>query len=191
MSSPCLSNVSCSLTCITIYKSPAGAPFSPASPSPATLKFVSSSAPAGIFISSFLVFFTTPVPSHIWQSLFMYFPCPRHFPHVAVVEKMPKGVLWVCLFTPEPLQSGQFTMSDSDSAPEPWHFEQDSSLGTMICLVAPAAASSKVISISYLKSAPLLGPLLLLPPNGFPPPKKLSNMLAKSKLEPDIKSEKS
>src|SRR3989338_2874867 len=138
--------------CITIYKSPGLVPFSPASPSPDTLRLVPSSAPAGTLISSFLVFFTTPVPSHNAHSFFIYFPCPLHFLHVAVVAKIPNGVLCVCLLTPAPLQSGQFTMSESDSAPEPWHFEHCSSLGITICLAAPLAASSRAISISYLKS---------------------------------------
>src|SRR3989338_597958 len=174
-----------------MYKSPASVPFSPASPSPATLRFVPSSAPAGILISSFLVFLTTPVPSQAAHSFFMYFPWPWHFPQVVVVEKIPNGVLCVLLCIPLPLQLGQFTMSDSDSAPEPWHFAHCSSLGTTTCFTVPVNASSKSISISYLKSAPLLR-VLFLEPKGLPP-KKLSKMLSKSKLFPvsDIKSLKS
>src|SRR3989338_2117337 len=92
---------------------------------------------------------------------------------------------------PEPLQSGQVAISELFSAPEPWHFVHCSNLGTIICFVAPEAASSKVISRSYLKSLPLFGPLLLAE-RKLPPPKKLSKMSSKSKPAPeDIKSEKS
>jgi len=54
-----------------MYRSPGDAPFSPASPSPETLRFVPSSAPAGTFISSFLVFLITPVPSQTAHSFFI------------------------------------------------------------------------------------------------------------------------
>src|SRR3989338_3344092 len=165
-------------------------PLSPASPPPWTLKLVPSTAPAGILISIFLVFCTTPLPLHSWHSFLTYLPWPRHFLHVVVVENNPNGVLCVLVVAPLPLQSGHADMSSGSSAPEPWHFSHSSSLGMPTVLVAPNAASSSSISKSYLKSEPLCL-LLALPP---PPPKKFSNMLSKSKPMPpisDIKSEKS
>src|SRR3989338_1844598 len=119
----------------------------------------------------------------------MYLPCPLHFLHVVVVENNPKGVLCVLVDTPLPLHSSQVTMSFALSAPVPSHLSHSSSLGTFTALVAPKAAFSNSISMSYLKSEPLC--LLLVFP---PPPKKFSKILSKSIPKPpisDMKSEKS
>src|SRR3989344_6987846 len=173
-----------------MYKSPDEVPLSPDSPPPCTLRLVPSTAPAGILTSIFLVFWTTPLPSHSWHSFLMYFPWPLHFLHVAVVENSPKGVLWVLVEAPLPLHSSQVMMPDLLSAPVPSHFSHSSMRGTLMVLAAPNAASSSSISKSYLKSEPLC--LLLCLP--WPPPKKFSNMLSKSNQKPpdsDMKSEKS
>src|SRR3989338_5841856 len=118
--------------CTITYKSPASAPFSPASPSPLILRFVPSSAPAGIFISIFLVFLTMPFPLHSGQGFFMWLPLPWHFLHVVVLANIPKGVLWVILITPVPLQSGQFAISGSFLVPNPLQFSHFSSRGIVI-----------------------------------------------------------
>src|SRR3989338_1465384 len=164
MSFPCLLNILWGLTWITTYKSPACIPLSPDSPSPWILKFVPSTAPAGIFISIFLVFSTTPLPLHSWHSLLMYFPWPLHFLQVVVVENSPKGVLCVLVLTPLPRHSSHVMISSGLSAPVPLHLWHSSSFNTLIVFAAPKAASSSSISKSYLKSEPLCLLLALPPP---------------------------
>ena len=67
--------------------------------------------------------------------------------------------------------------------PSPWQVEQVSFLFILIYLSVPKKASSKLISKSYLKSAPFLGPWLdfaeVLPPEN-PPPKKDEKISPKS-----------
>src|SRR3989338_1519597 len=127
-----------------------------------------------------------PVPSHVGHSIFMNFPVPWHFGQVVVVENNPKGVLCVLLTTPWPPHSGQSIMSSDVFAPVPPQVGQVSFFGMIISFSTPKAASSSVISISYLRSEPLCALLPLLPPNEPPPPKNLSNISPKSK---DAKSE--
>src|SRR3989344_7511094 len=187
MSSPCLSNVLCGLTWITIYRSPGWVSLSD-SPSPETLKFVPSTAPSGILISIFLVFSTKPRPSHSWHCSFTIFPWPLQRLQVDVVVNIPNGVLCVLVDVPRPLHSVHVIISSGSSAPVPLHFGHCSALGMEIIFVVPNAASSSSISMSYLKSEPRC--LLLC----LPPPKTFSKILSKSKPippTPDMISEKS
>src|SRR3989339_2200987 len=110
MSLPSLWNILWGFWCRTAYKSPGGAPFSPASPSPAILNLVSSSAPLGISISSFLTFLTTPVPSQAAHSFFINWPVPLHLEQVVVDWNIPKAVFLVFLSTPVPLQFAHLTI---------------------------------------------------------------------------------
>ncbi|MNW02968.1 hypothetical protein D3C71_1988310 [compost metagenome] len=77
--------------------------------------------------------------------------------------------------------------------PFPWHVSQDSFLDIFTSFFVPNAASSKVIVILYLKSAPFVGPFFFCvppkPPN--PPPNTLPKISSKSISMPPPNPEKS
>src|SRR3989338_3987705 len=180
MSFPLLSKSSCGSTSIITYKSP-GEPPCPASPSPAILNLEPESTPAGIVIDILLVFCTLPAPLHSSHFLLIDFPTPLQTVQVEVVVKNPNGVLWLLFSVPVPEQFWQITTSSGLFAPIPLQSSQVSSLGILISFFTPLAASSKVMSSSYLKSCPLVGLCLLLP---VLPPKNVLNKSSKSNSAP-------
>ncbi len=63
---------------VLIYKSPSGAPFSPAFPLPDTLILESLSIPAGIFILICSLICTYPFDLHFIHGSIIFSPVPEH-----------------------------------------------------------------------------------------------------------------
>ena len=166
-----------------MYKSPLSPPFSPGSPSPLNTIVWFSSIPAGIFTDIRTCLFTFPFPLQSTQGSGITSPVPWQFVQVLTVCIWPSIVVCICLIWPVPPQTVHFVFFVPGFAPSPWQVEQVSFLVILTYLSVPKNASSKLISKSYLKSAPFLGPLLacleLLPPEN-PPPKNEEKISPKS-----------
>lgn len=65
-------------TVTVTWRSPAGPPLVPWSPSPRTMKVWPSSMPAGTLTVSFRFTRTRPLPPHFWQGFLMTLPVPPH-----------------------------------------------------------------------------------------------------------------
>src|SRR5215471_3820891 len=157
----------------------------PASPLPNERSRVPSLIPGGILSLTRLNFSTRPSPRHFRHGFSIISPPPRHRGHVCEIWKNPRELTtW-----PRPPQVGQLVLREPGSAPLPWHLSQASSFSISICLSAPKAASSNLISMSYRRSdprrrsserAPAPPPknVSKIPPPNPPPPKtsrKISN----------------
>ena len=165
-----------------MYKSPLGPPFSPGSPSPLNTTVWLLSIPAGILTFILACFLTVPFPLQLSQGSFIISPVPWHAVQVLLVCICPSIVFWTCLTVPVPLHVGHFVTDVPGLAPEPWQILQVSGLVIDISFSTPKKASSNVMSIFKLRSAPFLGPrwACALAPVLAPPPKIDENMSPKS-----------
>merc|ERR1719238_714550 len=84
------------------YRSPAGPPFGPASPSLRTRRRLPSSTPGGIVIVSCFDFLLVPLPSHEPQYFSTTVPVPPHVGQRPCCCMRPRIVLTVVTTTPRP-----------------------------------------------------------------------------------------
>src|SRR3569623_1076446 len=134
--------IGCSLTFTYTYKSPAGPPCSPASPSPASRMRSPLSTPGGIFTCRVLCSWTRPWPWQLAHGSLITLPLPRQRGQVCCSEKKP-----CCIRTwPTPPQVVQVTGLLPLAAPEPAHTAQSTSIGTRIFTAVPCTASSRLSS---------------------------------------------
>ena len=76
----------CGRTVQVMYRSPAGPPLRPGSPSPGmVLKFCPSSTPAGTLSVTVRVTRVKPVPEHLLHLSLMILPLPPQVGHVRIV----------------------------------------------------------------------------------------------------------
>src|SRR5215472_19167333 len=101
MSSPVRVNTGCVPARIIRYRSPAGPPFVPAFPLPASLILCPSRVPALMRNSSCSFFVSTPSPSHVGQG-FCILPEPPHRGHWMLNFILPP----ICVTWPVPWHSG-------------------------------------------------------------------------------------
>ena len=133
------------------------------------------STPAGTFTLIFLSFTSLPVPWHTLHLSLITSPVPLHLSHVPTLTNCPKGVCWAYLTSPLPLQLEHASLSVPSLAPVPEQAEQFSVFLICISLSTPKTASLNSMFRLYLRSEPLVGPLLLdweLPK----PPPNISNI---------------
>jgi len=98
-----------------MYRSPAGAPFSPASPSPLNLRRDPVSTPAGILILTRSFALILPSPLHFLHGSVIITPSPLHCGHTVAIRKKPPE-LTTC---PVPLHVGHVTRFDFSESPVP------------------------------------------------------------------------
>mmetsp|Transcript_28654 Transcript_28654/g.42426 ORF Transcript_28654/g.42426 Transcript_28654/m.42426 type:complete len:213 (-) Transcript_28654:534-1172(-) len=169
-----------------MYKSPAGPPLGPASPSPLTRSLLPSSTPGGMVTLICFVFCVKPCPEQVPQYSSTFWPVPLQVAHVCCVWKLPRGVLVTCIVTPEPLHTGQVLTELPGLIPSPLQVSHVSKCRIRTFSSPPKMAVLKSISRSNRKSSPAMGPRVRPPrapaPRGPapPPPKKLSKMSPKS-----------
>ena len=143
--------ISCGLTCICTYRSPLGAPFSPASPSPASRIRSPVSTPAGTLTESVFCSCLRPWPWQSGQGSLIILPLPRHCGQVCCTAKNP-----CCIRTcPAPPQVVQVVAEVPSFAPLPEHVLQPTRVGTRIFTSVPNTASSRDNSRLYCRSAPV------------------------------------
>ena len=164
------------------YKSPFGPPFSPGSPSPRNTIVWLSSTPAGILTDNLTWLRTVPFPLQVSQASLMIFPVPWQLVQVLMVCICPKIVVCTCFIWPLPWQTLQVSGCVPGLLPSPWQVWQVSLRLIVTYLSVPKKDSSKLISKSYCKSVPFLGPFCLVPPRlpPKPPPKKEEKISPKS-----------
>mmetsp|Transcript_79808 Transcript_79808/g.158594 ORF Transcript_79808/g.158594 Transcript_79808/m.158594 type:complete len:205 (-) Transcript_79808:429-1043(-) len=164
------------------YKSPAGPPLGPASPSLRTRNRLPSSTPGGMVIVSCLDFLLVPWPSQEPQYFSTTVPVPWHVGQRACCCMRPRMVFIVCSTTPRPPHVEQVFTDEPGATPEPVQTPHVSRCVMRIFLEPPKRAVWKSICKSKRKSSPCVGPDRRRPPPGPPwPPKKLSKISPRSK----------
>src|SRR5271165_3473302 len=153
----------------------------PASPSPAKRIRVESSTPAGMLTDSTRSRVTRPLPEHTWQGFCIISPRPEQVMQVRSMVKNP----WLARTLPKPWQVGHVMGLEPASAPAPPQASQVTEAGTRICAALPVNASTREISMLYLRSEPRS--LALLPRERRPP---MNSPKRSSKIS-DIEAEKS
>mmetsp|Transcript_24806 Transcript_24806/g.72706 ORF Transcript_24806/g.72706 Transcript_24806/m.72706 type:complete len:262 (+) Transcript_24806:621-1406(+) len=181
MSMPSLRKRGSAVTLRKTYRSPDGPPLGPASPSPRTRSRLPSSTPGGIVIVICLLFFCTPLPSHVPQYFSTTLPEPPHVGHRACCCILPRIVCTVCVITPRPPHCGHVVTDAPGATPLPVHVPQVSRCVMRIFFWPPKRAVLKSISRSNRRSSPCVGPLRRAPPPPCCPPKKDSKMSPRSK----------
>lgn len=136
------------------YKSPLGPPLVEASPIPAIFNFCPSSIPAGILTVLTTVSFSVPKPWHLEHFFSGIFPLPWQSGQIVWVCTVPKKVLCCVVTWPLPLQVEQVFSLWPGSAPSPLQCLQEPVLLYLISFSTPSAASSRLNSTVYLRSAP-------------------------------------
>src|SRR5690606_26360255 len=148
-------------TRIRTSTSPAGPPPGPGAALPLKRRTEPSLTPAGTRNFRLRVRFSEPVPRHWVHGLSMTRPEPPQWGHGWEKEKNP----WFWATTPRPEQVGQVLMVVPGSAPVPEHRVHGAGPFTLMEVVTPRAASSKLMLRSVWMSAPRCGPRRWLPPN--------------------------
>jgi hypothetical protein len=132
-----------SRTWMTTYRSPGEAPGCGAgSPSPASLRRVPVSTPAGTVTSKVARSWRMPAPPQSSHLSTMTRPMPPHWWHVRAMEKKP----CVMRISPTPPQVGQVRGPVPGFAPVPLHESQRFGRAMSMREVVPNAASSKLTS---------------------------------------------
>ncbi len=157
-----------------MIKSPGGPPFEPGSPWPDMDIAWPWSIPAGTFTLIVTFFLTLPLPEQTVQGSVTVLPVPPHLSQVRTFTNEPKGVACLTLTCPEPPQLVQLLV-DLDFEPVPSQVLQLTYLLTETSFSVPKAASSKVMVMVVLMSAPFTGPLDCLEPNPVPKKSKMSS----------------
>src|SRR5215469_1292890 len=160
----------CGLTCTRTYRSPAGPPFSPRAPLPASLIRPPSSTPAGILAWMVLVLMARPLPEQVSHGSSTTSPRPRQVRHGSENAKLPRFRLpW-----PVPSQVGHTRGTVPALAPVPLHTGQGPSPVSRSGTVVPFIASTKDSVVSVSTSAPRRGlvRLVVVPPRLKTPPSK-------------------
>src|SRR4029078_5763689 len=152
---PSRPNTLSGLTCTVTYRSPDGAPRSPASPCPANRIRWPSSTPGGIRTLMVRVRVVPPVPWHSSHGCSMIEPLPRHSVHGSENPNAP----WLRLTTPDPLQFGHTLGLVPGRAPLPWQFVHGAGLVSRSGIATPLVASRKDNSVSVSRSLPRRGRL--------------------------------
>jgi hypothetical protein len=156
----------------TTYRSPSRPPRSPESPSPRSNSAVSSSIPGGMFTVIASRWRTSRSPRHSRHGVRMISPSPRQRSQGATRVTVPRIVVCVKRTRPEPAQSGQRSGVVLGSAPTPLQRGHTRSRSTSTVCVAPCSTSSSVMTKSTRRSAPSMGPRVIVP---MPPPKNIWN----------------
>ena len=152
-------------------RSPLGAPRTPAAPLPEERNRTPVSTPAGMRMRTEVFWLTRPSPLQVRHGRSMTLPAPEHRGQVWRIMMMPAlRVTW-----PRPPQVWQGTVFEPFSAPPPLHGSQRIGLLKLSSFSVPVTASSRVISKSYRRFSPWVGPSSSPPPP--PPPKNCSKML--------------
>jgi len=150
-------------------RSPLGAPISPASPYPSSLRRIPVSMPAGIRTVTFRFTWVIPAPLQVPHRDSGTFPAPRQSGQGVILTNWPKMLWLICRSWPLPPQRGQ-EIRFLVLLPVPSHAVQGSAWETSISRSVPKTASSSEIQRFIIRSAPGRGPDGRCPPN--PPPKK-------------------
>src|SRR5581483_5937462 len=187
-SSPRRSYVSERATRVTTTRSPAGPPFSPASPLPFKRIFVPSFTPGFTFTVYVLIRRSRPEPWQCGHGFSITVPLPRHRGHGCESAKSPCD----SAFTPRPLHSGQMTGALPGCAPVPPQTPHDTVSSTGTFTSAPASESSNESCTSTSTSAPRTGwRRARVPPARPPPPPPPKIPPKRSPRSPMLKSPKS
>src|SRR5262249_13519700 len=133
---------------IRTYRSPAGPPFPPLSPSPRSLRRDPVSTPPGTRTVSVWVRRRAPAPSQSAHGLPMTVPCPLHVPQVLAIVKNP---CWkrIC---PDPPHCLPAVGRVPGLAPVPPQVAHADMRGMESVFSHPSAASSNVTSSWYWRS---------------------------------------
>mmetsp|Transcript_34007 Transcript_34007/g.84756 ORF Transcript_34007/g.84756 Transcript_34007/m.84756 type:complete len:262 (+) Transcript_34007:766-1551(+) len=151
------------------YKSPAGPPLGPASPSPRTRSLLPSSTPGGILILICLLRFCTPFPSHPPQYFSTTLPAPPQVGHRTCCCILPRMVFTTCVVTPLPPHVPQVLTEAPGATPLPVHVPHVSRCVIRIFFCPPKRAVEKSTSMSKRRSSPCVGPRRRAPPPACPP----------------------
>src|SRR5829696_9773971 len=180
-SSPSRNNTGSSLTFTLTYKSPGGAPGSPACPPPETRSLMPLSIPSGTRRWWLLISLTLPLPRQLSHTTSMTRPRPPHVEHRPVVTIWPRMLSRTVLTDPTPLQVGQ--VCDS-VPPTPSQTSQLLTTWTLTSRAAPNAASRNDTSTSTSASLPRAGPWGAEVPKNEPPPKRSPKKASKMSSKP-------
>jgi hypothetical protein len=122
------------LTCNLISKSPSKFPFL------GSLMVMPSLTPRGMVISSFTLFFSTPLPLQVGQKCLIFSPAPPQDPQVVCMTNMPCRI--VCI--PDPSQLRHFSGCVPGLHLLPLHPPQTTRRSNYSTFVQPLTLSSKV-----------------------------------------------
>mmetsp|Transcript_64855 Transcript_64855/g.180550 ORF Transcript_64855/g.180550 Transcript_64855/m.180550 type:complete len:217 (-) Transcript_64855:510-1160(-) len=157
MSKPSRSNSFDASTFTSMYKSPAGPPRAPLSPSPRTRSWFPLLQPAGTFTMTSLASGFVPLPL---QARHSSCPTPLQAGHACCACIVPIGVWMTCMTTPAPRHVLHCGLDPAFLfTPPPEQEEQHSSRRTWTFLEPPKHATSKGNVTSHRKSDPFVGPL--------------------------------
>mmetsp|Transcript_41698 Transcript_41698/g.125955 ORF Transcript_41698/g.125955 Transcript_41698/m.125955 type:complete len:246 (-) Transcript_41698:169-906(-) len=159
ISKPSRSNSLDACTCTPMYRSPAGPPFVPLSPSERTRSWLPDAHPAGTFTFTSLTCAWVPLPRQLVHRADLSTPPPPQSGQTPWACITPSGVCMTCNTTPRPPHLPHETLPTPGFWPEPLHGSHFSSRRTCTGHSPPKHAVSKGNWTSHCKSAPFCGPL--------------------------------